>query len=178
MEQVLAALIEAIFFVMGKPETDMCQCPLAMDKLSELIIGPKQVMLGLVICTNRMTVGIPVDYIQGVCSLIDSTWNIACQHFTVQEAQELTGKLGHLAKGANWVFYLLTHLYDSIAYALSENKSFLADLSAKFKLIIKFLQTGCFSCPVKDQVRHILIAIKWSAKMIHHARLQYNCPKH
>jgi hypothetical protein len=28
----------------------------------------------------------------------------------VKEAQELTGKLGHLAEGANWVFPLLTHL--------------------------------------------------------------------
>jgi hypothetical protein len=79
-------------------------------------------MLGLVIDTNRMMVGIPVDYIQGVCSFIYSTWHVACQCFTVQEAQELTGKLDRLAEGANWVFHLLTHLYASIAYALSENK--------------------------------------------------------
>jgi hypothetical protein len=32
MEQVLAALIEAIFAIMGKPDTTVCQCPLAMDK--------------------------------------------------------------------------------------------------------------------------------------------------
>jgi hypothetical protein len=68
-----------------------------MDKSGEMIVGPEQVMLGLVIDTNRMTVGIPVDYIQDVCSLIDSTCHVAHQHFTVQEAQELTGKLGPLA---------------------------------------------------------------------------------
>jgi hypothetical protein len=32
MEQVLATLIEAIFVIMGKPDTTVCQCPLAMDK--------------------------------------------------------------------------------------------------------------------------------------------------
>jgi hypothetical protein len=174
MEQVLATLIKAIFIVMGEPDTDLHQCPLAMDKWSELIIGPKKIMLGLVINTNRVTVGIPVNYIQGVCSLIDSTLHVACHCFTVQEAQELTRKLGRLAEGVNWVFHLLTHLYTSIANALSENKRFLADLSAKFKLIIKLQQTECFSCSMKDQVRHILFAMKQSAEMIHRTRLQYN----
>ena len=121
MEQVLAALIEAIFVVMGAPDTSVCQCSLAMDKWEKLHVAPIQTMLGLLINTNRMIVSIPDNYIQGVYLLIKSTWHTHCQQFTVKEAQELTGKLGHLAKGANWVFHLLTHLYASIAYALSEN---------------------------------------------------------
>ena len=55
----LAALIEAIFVVMGKPDTLIRQCPLAMDKWSELIVGPVQTMLGLDINTYRLTIGIP-----------------------------------------------------------------------------------------------------------------------
>jgi hypothetical protein len=55
----------------------------------------------------------------------------------VKEAQELTGKLEHLAEGANWVFHLLTHLYASIAYALSGNKRFLEDSSPEFQSLIK-----------------------------------------
>jgi hypothetical protein len=43
MEQVLATLTEAIFLMMGNPDTDMHQCPIAMDKWSELIVGTKQV---------------------------------------------------------------------------------------------------------------------------------------
>ncbi len=89
-------------------------------------------MLGLVIDTNRMTVIVPDDYIQSICLLIDSTWHTHRQQFTVKEAQELTGKLGHLAKGTNWIFHLLTHLYASIACALSENKRFLEDSSPEF----------------------------------------------
>jgi hypothetical protein len=58
MMQVLAALIKAIFIIMGKPDTTVQQCPLAMDKWLELIIAPKQRMLGLIIETNTLTVGI------------------------------------------------------------------------------------------------------------------------
>ncbi len=64
----------------------------------------------------------------------------------MKEAQELTGKLGHLAKGANWVFHLLTHLYASIAYALSEIKSFLEDSSPEFQTLIKSLRLGYLQC--------------------------------
>jgi hypothetical protein len=42
MMQVLATLIEAIFVIMGKPDTTVQQCPLAMDKWLELIVAPKQ----------------------------------------------------------------------------------------------------------------------------------------
>jgi hypothetical protein len=122
MEQVLAALIEAMLAVMGAPDTSVCQCSLAMDKWEKLHVAPIQTMLGLVINTNRMSVSVPDDYVQSVCLLIDSTLHTHCQQFTVKEAQELTGKLGYLAEGANWVFHLLTHLYASIAYALSENE--------------------------------------------------------
>jgi hypothetical protein len=58
----------------------------------------------------------------------------------VKEAQELKGKLGHLAKGAN--FHLLTHLYASIAHALSENKEFLTDSSPEFQTLIESLRSG------------------------------------
>jgi hypothetical protein len=95
----------------------------------------------------------------------------------VKEAQELTGKLGHLAKGANWVFHLLTHLYASIAYALSQNKRFLADSSPEFQTFIKSLRSGYLFCNAKDQICHISFAIKCSAKLVHQSRCQYNITK-
>jgi hypothetical protein len=52
MELVLATLIKAIFVIMGKPNTTVHQCPLAMDKWLELVIAPTQRMLGLIIDTN------------------------------------------------------------------------------------------------------------------------------
>jgi hypothetical protein len=93
MEQVLAALIESIFVVMGIPDTSVCQCSLAMDKWEKLHVTPTQTMLGFPINTNRMMLSIPENYIQGVCLLIKSTWHTHRQQFTVKETQELTGKL-------------------------------------------------------------------------------------
>jgi hypothetical protein len=108
--------------------------------------------------------------------LIESTLHTHCQQFTVKEAQELTGKLGHLAS-ANWVFHLLTHLYALIAYALLKNNRFLADSSPEFQSLIKSLWSGYFFCNVKDQIRHIFFAIKRSAKLVHQSRCQYNITK-
>jgi hypothetical protein len=85
--------------------------------------------------------------------------------------------LGHLAEGANWVFHLLPHLYASIAYALSENKKFLADSSPEFQTLIKSLRSGYFFCNVRDQIWHTSFAIKRSAKLVHQLRCQYNITK-
>ncbi len=75
-------------------------------------------------------------------------------HFKVSEPQKLTGKLARLAKGANWVFHLLSHLYSSIAYALSKNKRLLTKSSAEFQNIVLAIQTNAFVTPCKDLARH------------------------
>ncbi len=177
MEQVLAALIEAIFAIMGKPDKIVCQCPLAMDKWLELVLAPKQRMLGLKIDTNNLIVGIPPDYIAEVLNLISTTWHSHRRCFTIREAQKLTGKLGHLAEGTHWVFHLLTHLYASIAYALAENKRLLVDTSPKFCDICLSLKTGTFPYSAKDQVKHINFAMKKAAHLVHHAKFKYNINK-
>ena len=122
MDLALAALIEAIFVIMGKPDTAIRQCPLALDKWVNMVPGPIQTMLGLVLDTNKLTVPIPEPYVCELHNLIGTTWHKNHQSFTFLESQKLVGKLGYLAKGAPWVFHLLTHLYASIAYALAENK--------------------------------------------------------
>ena len=62
MCRLLAAVLETIFVVMGKPETKLLQGPLAMDKWLELVISHPQIMLGLHIITRRLTVGVPTKY--------------------------------------------------------------------------------------------------------------------
>ncbi len=59
IKRVLDAMIEAIFTVMGKLNNSVWQCPLAVDKWNELVIGPRQIGLGLIIDTNRLMVAIP-----------------------------------------------------------------------------------------------------------------------
>jgi hypothetical protein len=145
-----------------------------MDKWLELVIGPKQTMLGLIIDTNRLTVVIPPKYIQEVLELLNSTWHPNRRCFKVSEAQKLTGKLARLADGANWVFHLLSHLYSSIVYALSKNKRLLTKSSAEFRNIVLAIRTNAFVTPCKDLARHTSFAMKRAAKLTHHESYQYN----
>jgi hypothetical protein len=119
MMMALAALIKAIFVVMVETDTAIRQCPLAQDKWVEMIAGPVQTSLDLILDTNRLTVAIPSSCVNDVHKIINATWHTNRRTFVVSEAQQLTGKLGHLAEDAPWVHHLLTHLYASIAYALS-----------------------------------------------------------
>ena len=75
MEMALPALIEAIFVVMGDPDTAIRQCPLALDKWVEMIAGPIQTMLGLIFDTNRLTVAIPGTYVSKLHALIITAWH-------------------------------------------------------------------------------------------------------
>jgi hypothetical protein len=175
MKMVLA--IKAIFVVMGKPDVVVRQCPLAMDEWLELVISPKQTMLGLIIDTNRLTLAIPAKYLQEVLDLLNSTWHPNQCCFKVSEAQKLTGKLAHLAKGANWVFHLLSHLYLSIAYALFKNKRLLTEPSAEIRDILLAIQANAFVTPCKDLAQHTSFTMKHAAKLTHYASYQYNINK-
>jgi hypothetical protein len=96
----LATLIGAIFVVMVKSDTVIRQCPLAMDKWEEFVVRPVQTMLGFVINTYQLTVGISSNYVNKLLLLLNNTWHCGQKQFTVSKAQKLTGKLGHLAQGA------------------------------------------------------------------------------
>jgi hypothetical protein len=95
----------------------------------------------------------------------------------VSEAQKLTEKLSRLAKGANWVFHLLSHLYLSFAYALSENKRLLTESSAEFQDIVLAICTSAFVTLCKDLAWHTSFAMKRVAKLTHHASYQYSINK-
>ena len=75
MTMALAALIKAIFIVMGKPNTAIRQCLLALDKWVEMVVGPVQTMLGLDLDTNQLIVAIPSSYVSDVRDLINTTWH-------------------------------------------------------------------------------------------------------
>jgi hypothetical protein len=59
-----AAVIKAIFTVCGVPDVAVQQCSLSLEKWFELILGPIQIVLGLNIDTNKLTVGTTDDYIE------------------------------------------------------------------------------------------------------------------
>ena len=73
MEMALAALIEAIFVIMGDPDAAIQQCLLALKKWEDIVPGPIQTMLGLVLDTNELTVAIPGPYVCKLHNLINTT---------------------------------------------------------------------------------------------------------
>jgi hypothetical protein len=62
-----------------------------MDKWSELVIGPRQIVLAI---------AIPHKYLKKVLDLLNSTWHPNRYCFKDSKAQKLTGKLARLAEGA------------------------------------------------------------------------------
>ena len=76
MERVLAALIEAIFVVMGEPDTTLRQCSFSMDKWLELMVDPILILMGLIINTNKLTVAIPKKYVSKLCNLVNTARHV------------------------------------------------------------------------------------------------------
>jgi len=129
--------------------------------------------LGLTLDTNKLIIAIPGSYVREIYDLINTTWHKNCQKFIVSEAQQLTGKLGHLAEGSPWVHHLMTHLYASITHSLAENKRLLTESSQEFRDVVQSLQTGSFYCLATDQVRHVSFALKKAARMVHHSKYKF-----
>ena len=97
MLKLLAAVIEAIFLVCGEPDIAVRQCPLSLEKWFELIVGPRQTVLGLIVDTNKMTVGMTDEYIQQ-CRELLNLWDQDQRFFKVGDMQKLVGKLARLGK--------------------------------------------------------------------------------
>jgi hypothetical protein len=71
IERLLAEIIKAIFVVCGQPNIAVRQCLLLHEKWNKLIVGPKQIIVGLIVDTNKMTVGITDKYIQQIRDLLN-----------------------------------------------------------------------------------------------------------
>ena len=63
MQMALAVVIEAMFVVLGEPDTKNRHCPLAMDKWAELIVDEGQMGLSLIFNTRKMSVAITRKYL-------------------------------------------------------------------------------------------------------------------
>jgi hypothetical protein len=139
-EQAIAASIEAIFILLGESNTALRQDPISWDKLHELLVAPTNRVLGLVLDLRRLTVGMPPEFISATIALLGSTWGAHCRTFKVHEAEELAGKLNHMAFGAPWLKYLLGNIYASLAVALRLNNSYLVCTSKAFRSALRAIR--------------------------------------
>ena len=141
-EQAIAASIEAIFILLGDSNTALRQDPISWDKLHELFVAPVNRVLGLVLDLHRLTVGIPPEFVSGTITLLRTTWGPHRRSFKVKEAEELTGKLNHIAFGAPWLKYLLGNVYSLIAAALKLNHSHLLRTSTQFRAALREIRSA------------------------------------
>ena len=73
MKMTLAAVIREIFIGMGKPNIHLRQCPLAMDRWMLLIVAKRQLALGLIINTRKMTVALGMKHLAETLDIIQIT---------------------------------------------------------------------------------------------------------
>jgi hypothetical protein len=119
--------------LLGESNTALRQDPISWDKLHKLLVASVNRILGLVLNLRQMTVSTPLDFIAGTITLLQTTWGPHRCSFKVKEAEELTGKLNHIAFGGPWLRYLLGNIYLLLAAALHLNKLHLICMSPRFR---------------------------------------------
>jgi hypothetical protein len=121
MPQALALGLEGIFTIMGQPCPLLHPVAVALDKLKELKVSTIQILLGLRVNTQEMTVTISDEFCSEALALITTTWHCHWESFMVKELELLVGKLGRIAQAYRPFYFLMSHLYSSLAFALHEN---------------------------------------------------------
>ncbi|KAL7525092.1 hypothetical protein ACHAXR_000858, partial [Thalassiosira sp. AJA248-18] len=136
MEQTVAAGIEAIFILLGRSELHKRQDPISFDKMEEMIISYMNKILGQVIDTRRLDVGVPPDYVTRTLLTL-KPFHTKRKSFTVNEMETVTGMLIFIASCAPWLKFLLSQVYTSVAAALGDNTAHLHRTNKQFRQFIK-----------------------------------------
>ena len=122
--------------------TSRHQDPISWDKLHELLAAPVNRLLGLLLDLRRHTVGVPPEFTSATVALLRSTWGPHRCSFRIKEAEELTGRLNHIAFGAPWLRYFLGNVYATLAAALRLNNSHLIRTSKRFLAALPLIRTA------------------------------------
>ena len=75
MEMASTVALEAMFTVMGRPNSKLRQCPVAIDTWLELTVAPHQTILGLALHTRRLSVTIIPEYKARLLNILTTTWH-------------------------------------------------------------------------------------------------------
>ena len=172
MELLIASCIQGIFDVMGEPELEIRQCPVALDKWEQLIIAARQVMLGILIDSEKLTAGVTREYREECLTLLNTEWPESKYYFHAKEALRMVGKLARLGVTTPFVYYLLSQIYTSITYALAKNREFFNSSSEKFRLLaVKIFRR---SYTMRDRPgREARFALKEAARMVYNSTMRY-----
>ena len=144
---------------------------LSYKKSRGMMVSHQRTQLGMAIDTRKMTVSVPLSYLDQVRLLIRSHCHIYRKRFTVNEADVLCGKVGHMAKVVTAIYHLLTHMLTAIAAALNKNKKYLALTSKTFREAMKEAAKPVESY---NDLKQVSFARGKVAKDQHRYKLQHN----
>ena len=84
-------------------------------------MSPSHILLGLLVNTQEMTFSISDEFRRETLALLTTIWHHRRESFTVKELELLVGKLGCIAQAYRPIYFFMSHLYSSLAFALREN---------------------------------------------------------
>ena len=102
----------------------------------EMMISHLNKVLGHLIDTRRMDVGVPPEYIQRTLALL-KPFHTHRKSFAVKEMERVTGMLVYVAGSAPWLKFLLSHVYTSVATAVGANKAHLVRTNKQFRELLR-----------------------------------------
>jgi len=164
IEQTIAAGIETIFILLGASDLDKRQDPISFDKMEAMMVSHLNKILGKLLHTRRLDVGVPDAYVQKTIRLLEP-FHHERKSFTVKEMETLTGMLIFIASTAPWVKFLLSHVYTSITAAIGNNTAHLNQTNKQFRAMLKEARATTVSTRVST------FAQSNTARAIH------SCPK-
>lgn len=142
VEETIACGIESLFMILGESDLAKRQDPVSWDKLEEMTIHFRNVILGQDVNTRDMRAGATPEFISKVVVLLNTTWRDGSHEerrksFTLKEAETLAGQLNHISNSCMWLKHLMSHVYTSMAAAMKQNLAFLTCTNKHFRAQIK-----------------------------------------
>ena len=174
IKQTIAAGIEAIFILLGHSDLSKRQDPISFDKMEEMMVSHMNKILGQVIDTRLLDVGVPPAYIEKTLNLL-RPFHYERKSFQVKEMERITGMLVYIAGSAPWLKFLLSHVYVSVAAALGDNTAYLIKSSKQFRQLLKDAKvkdrneptaTNTFAQAEVEQARHSSTKKHWINKTL------------
>ena len=126
----MAASIEALYIILGYPETKIRQDALSLDKYFESVCSHERVQLGILINTRSMTLSLTDKRRKNMLDEL-SHWHKKRKSFTLIQGVTLCGTLEFWASTSPWVRFL----YLNLRLAVNRCITFCTKISKNKKLV-------------------------------------------
>ena len=166
IERTIAASIKAIFILLGCSDLGKRQDPISFNKLVSMMISHINKILGQIINTRTMDVGVPAAYRARTISLLQP-FHSKRKSFTVIELERITGMLIFIASSAPWLKFCLSHVYASVKAALDANAQHLVRTDKQFRAFLKDVKAA------ETAERHRTFAQSETARRVHSSRKEH-----